>query len=39
MRKGSLDWFLYAFSRRAYYKRAVEVYLPYLISKEEFKER
>ena len=29
----------YAFSRPAYYKRAVELYLTYMISKEEFKER
>ena len=29
----------YAFSRPAYYKRAVELYLTYMMSKEEFKER
>ena len=29
----------YAFSRPAYYKRAVELYLTYMVSKEEFKER
>ena len=29
----------YAFSRPAYYKRAVELYLTYMRSKEEFKER
>ena len=29
----------YAFSRPAYYKRAVELYLTYVMSKEEFKER
>ena len=29
----------YAFSRPAYYKRAVELYLTYRMSKEEFKER
>ena len=29
----------YAFSRPAYYKRAIELYLTYMISKEEFKER
>ena len=29
----------YAFSRPAYYKRAVELYLIYMMSKEEFKER
>ena len=28
----------YAFSRPAYYKRAVELYLTYMMSKEEFKE-
>ena len=28
-----------AFSRPAYYKRAVELYLTYMMSKEEFKER
>ena len=29
----------YAFSRPAYYKRAVELYLTYMMSKEAFKER
>ncbi len=29
----------YAFSRPDYYKRAVELYLTYMMSKEEFKER
>ena len=29
----------YAFSRPSYYKRAVELYLTYMMSKEEFKER
>ena len=29
----------YAFNRPAYYKRAVELYLTYMMSKEEFKER
>ena len=29
----------YAFSSPAYYKRAVELYLTYMMSKEEFKER
>ena len=29
----------YAFSRPNYYKRAVELYLTYMMSKEEFKER
>ena len=29
----------YAFSRPAYYKRAVELYLTYMMNKEEFKER
>ena len=29
----------YAFSRPVYYKRAVELYLTYMMSKEEFKER
>ena len=29
----------YAFSRPTYYKRAVELYLTYMMSKEEFKER
>ena len=29
----------YAFSRPAYYKRAVELYLTYMMSKEEFKEQ
>ena len=29
----------YAFSRPAYYKRAVELYLTYMMSKEKFKER
>ena len=29
----------YAFSRPIYYKRAVELYLTYMMSKEEFKER
>ena len=29
----------YAFRRPAYYKRAVELYLTYMMSKEEFKER
>ena len=29
----------YAFSRPAYYKRAVELYLTYMMSREEFKER
>ena len=29
----------YAFSRPTYYKRTVELYLTYMMSKEEFKER
>ncbi|BBA29993.1 hypothetical protein PMEL_200520 [Prevotella melaninogenica] len=29
----------YAFSRPSYYKRAVELYLTYMMSEEEFKER
>ena len=29
----------YAFSRPSYYKRAVELYLTYMMSREEFKER
>ncbi|AUI55979.1 hypothetical protein CRM71_11570 [Prevotella jejuni] len=33
------EQFKYAFSRPAYYKRAVELYLTYMMSKEEFKER
>ena len=33
------EQFEYAFSRPAYYKRAVELYLTYMMSKEEFKER
>ena len=33
------EQFRYAFSRPAYYKRAVELYLTYMMSKEEFKER
>ena len=33
------EQFKYAFSRPDYYKRAVELYLTYMISKEEFKER
>jgi len=32
-------YYEYAFSRPAYYKRAVELYLTYMMSKEEFKER
>ena len=32
-------YYKYAFSRPAYYKRAVELYLTYMMSKEEFKER
>ena len=32
-------YYEYAFSRPAYYKRAVDLYLTYLMSKEEFKER
>ena len=32
-------YYEYAFSRPAYYKRAVELYLTYVMSKEEFKER
>ena len=33
------EQFKYAFSRPDYYKRAVELYLTYMMSKEEFKER
>ena len=33
------EQFKYAFSKPAYYKRAVELYLTYMMSKEEFKER
>ena len=33
------EQFKYAFSRPAYYKRAVELYLTYMMSKDEFKER
>ena len=33
------EQFKYAFSRPAYYKRAVELYLTYMMSKEEIKER
>ena len=33
------EQFKYAFSRPAYYKRAVELYLTYMMSKEVFKER
>ena len=33
------EQFKYAFSRPAYYKRAVELYLTHMMSKEEFKER
>ena len=33
------EQFKYAFSRPAYYKKAVELYLTYMMSKEEFKER
>ena len=33
------EQFKYAFSRPAYYKRAVELYLTYMMSKEEFKGR
>ena len=32
-------YYEYAFSRPAYYKRAVDLYLTYMMSKEEFKER
>ena len=32
-------YYEYAFSRPDYYKRAVELYLTYMMSKEEFKER
>ena len=32
-------YYEYAFSRPAYYKRAVELYLTYMMSKEEFKGR
>ena len=32
-------YYEYAFSRPSYYKRAVELYLTYMMSKEEFKER
>ena len=32
-------YYKYAFSRPAYYKRAVELYLTYMMSKEEFNER
>ena len=32
-------YYEYAFSRPAYYKRAVELYLTYMMSKEDFKER
>ena len=32
-------YYEYAFSRPAYYKRAVELYLTYMMCKEEFKER
>ena len=32
-------YYEYAFSRPAYYKRAVELYLTYMMSNEEFKER
>ena len=32
-------YYEYAFNRSAYYKRAVELYLTYMMSKEEFKER
>ena len=32
-------YYEYAFSRTAYYKRAVDLYLTYMMSKEEFKER
>ena len=32
-------YYEYAFSRPAYYKRAVELYLTYMMSKEEFNER
>ena len=32
-------YYEYAFSRPAYYKRAVELYLTYMMSKEEFKDQ